>query len=89
MTLVVTIKNGDFKWSRDGQLILKDINVSIPKGKLVAVVGRVGSGKSSILSAILSDMYRMRGSVRSWWFVGLHSTSGLDPEQEFEGKHSV
>lgn len=32
---------------------LSDISFKIPKGDLLAVVGRVGSGKSSLLSALL------------------------------------
>jgi ABC-type multidrug transport system fused ATPase/permease subunit len=35
---------------------LKDINLSIPRGSLTVIVGTVGSGKSSLLSAITGDM---------------------------------
>lgn len=37
------------------------ITVTIPKGKLVAVVGQVGSGKSSLLSAFLGEMEKLDG----------------------------
>uniref|UniRef100_A0AAY5EIB0 ABC-type glutathione-S-conjugate transporter n=1 Tax=Electrophorus electricus TaxID=8005 RepID=A0AAY5EIB0_ELEEL len=39
------------------------ISVRIPRGTLVAVVGHVGSGKSSLLSAILGETERRSGSV--------------------------
>ena len=39
--------------------------MSVPEGKLVAVVGQVGSGKSSLVSALLGDMEVMAGQVRS------------------------
>ena len=42
---------------------LSDMNLVIPKGALVAVVGAVGSGKSSFLSAILGEMHAQTGSV--------------------------
>jgi ABC-type hemin transport system ATPase subunit len=32
-------------------------------GKLVAVVGLIGSGKSSLLSSILGEMERVTGTV--------------------------
>lgn len=37
--------------------VLKDINMKIRKGSAVAIVGKIGSGKSSLLSAILGDLY--------------------------------
>jgi len=43
---------------------LFDINLSIEKSSLTAVVGRVGQGKSSLLSALIGDMYKRTGSVK-------------------------
>lgn len=40
---------------------LKSINIRINSGKLIAIIGTVGSGKSSLLSAILGEMQRQRG----------------------------
>lgn len=37
--------------------------MSVPKGSLVAVVGTVGSGKSSLLSAMLGEMEKNEGNV--------------------------
>ncbi|KAI8927875.1 P-loop containing nucleoside triphosphate hydrolase protein [Entophlyctis helioformis] len=41
---------------------LEDVNLSIPRGSLVAVVGSVGSGKSSFLSALIGGMRKTAGS---------------------------
>ena len=38
------------------KISLKSINLSIKKGEFVAIIGEVGSGKSSLLSSILGDM---------------------------------
>uniref|UniRef100_A0ABI0P209 ATP binding cassette subfamily C member 13 n=1 Tax=Bos taurus TaxID=9913 RepID=A0ABI0P209_BOVIN len=40
------------------------LNIKIPEGALVAVVGQVGSGKSSVLSAILGEMEKLKGIVQ-------------------------
>lgn len=38
--------------------VLKNLNISIPKGKLVAIIGDVGSGKSSFIYSLLGEMVR-------------------------------
>ncbi|KAM7127615.1 multidrug resistance-associated protein 1-like isoform 1-T1 [Ciconia maguari] len=53
-----------FRWEKNGLPVLKNLNVSIPEGSLVAVVGQVGSGKSSFLSAILGEMEKLEGTVQ-------------------------
>ncbi|XP_062388680.1 multidrug resistance-associated protein 1 [Sardina pilchardus] len=59
----VTIENGTFSWAKDGPPCLRRINVRVPRGSLVAVVGHVGSGKSSLLSAMLGETERRKGHV--------------------------
>ncbi|RNA33218.1 multidrug resistance-associated 1 isoform X1 [Brachionus plicatilis] len=43
------------------EVVFRGINCSIPRQKLVAVVGKVGCGKSSFLSSILGEMYKTKG----------------------------
>ncbi|CAG8455262.1 7608_t:CDS:2, partial [Dentiscutata heterogama] len=42
---------------------LFNINVSIPHGKLIAIVGSVRSGKSSLLTALVGEMKKIKGEV--------------------------
>lgn len=42
---------------------LTNMNFSIGRNELVAVIGGVGSGKSSLLAALAGDMRRTRGDV--------------------------
>lgn len=42
---------------------LKDVNLDIPRGRLCAIVGPVGSGKSSLLSGLLGEMKQLAGTV--------------------------
>ncbi|NXK74901.1 MRP1 protein, partial [Amazona guildingii] len=53
-----------FCWEKNGVPVLKNLSVSIPEGSLVAVVGEVGSGKSSFLSAVLGEMEKLEGIVQ-------------------------
>ncbi|CAG0899775.1 unnamed protein product [Darwinula stevensoni] len=57
------IENGRFTWAPEDPPVLKDIQLQIPAGKLVPIVGQVGSGKSSLLSAFLGDMEKLSGVV--------------------------
>ena len=58
----VRIENASFAWADESQSAdLKNINVTVKKGSLIAVVGVVGSGKSSLLSAMLGEMKRTEG----------------------------
>jgi ATP-binding cassette subfamily C (CFTR/MRP) protein 1 len=45
--------HGDFSWDPDKQPALTDLALSIPKGTFVAVVGPTGSGKTSLIAAML------------------------------------
>jgi ABC-type multidrug transport system fused ATPase/permease subunit len=44
-------------------MCLKDLSFSIEEGSLVAIVGPVGSGKSSLLAALTGEMQLLSGSV--------------------------
>jgi ABC-2 type transport system ATP-binding protein len=48
---------------RDGQTILKDITMSIPKGSVVGLVGRNGAGKSSLLRCLVGLMEPNSGTA--------------------------
>lgn len=42
---------------------VRDINMRVPRGSLVAIVGRVGSGKSSLLQGLIGEMRRVSGCL--------------------------
>ncbi|KAI0210104.1 Multidrug resistance-associated protein 1 [Lamellibrachia satsuma] len=60
---VITIDNGVFSWSQSEDPVLKNINLNVPRGSLVAIVGQVASGKSSLVSALLGEMQLVEGHV--------------------------
>uniref|UniRef100_A0A669CGU8 Canalicular multispecific organic anion transporter 2 n=1 Tax=Oreochromis niloticus TaxID=8128 RepID=A0A669CGU8_ORENI len=59
----ITVVNGKFTWGKDDAPVLHNINVMVPQGSLLAVVGHVGCGKSSLISALLGDMEKVEGEV--------------------------
>ncbi|PSR85992.1 ABC transporter C family member 4 like [Actinidia chinensis var. chinensis] len=62
---VVEVKDGTFSWDDEGEeQVVKNLNLEIKKGELAAIVGTVGSGKSSFLSAILGEMHKLSGKVK-------------------------
>lgn len=51
---VLSITNGEFSWSKnEKEPILQDIDLTVKKGELVAVLGQAGAGKASIQPAFL------------------------------------
>ncbi|XP_067013510.2 ATP-binding cassette sub-family C member Sur, partial [Anabrus simplex] len=60
----VLVQNGCFTWSSDTyKSVITLPTLSVPKGKLTVIVGRVGSGKTSLLSALLGEMHTLTGHV--------------------------
>ncbi|MCY7148069.1 ABC transporter ATP-binding protein/permease [Streptococcus gordonii] len=51
LTESVEIKHVDFSYV-EGKPILKDVSISAPKGKMTAVVGPTGSGKTTIMNLL-------------------------------------
>ncbi|OLL26952.1 Metal resistance protein YCF1 [Neolecta irregularis DAH-3] len=60
----ISIENGTFRWIRNSpNPTLQDINFTARKGDLSCIVGRVGCGKTSLISAMLGEMHKDSGNV--------------------------
>ncbi|XP_067675078.1 multidrug resistance-associated protein 1-like [Haliotis asinina] len=57
------ITDGTFQWNSEQGPNLKNINLTVEERQLVAIVGQVGSGKSSLVSAILGEMEKLQGQI--------------------------
>lgn len=59
----VQFSDATFSWEEDANPAVNNVNLDIKEGKLVAVVGGVGSGKSSLVSAMLGEMDHVGGYI--------------------------
>uniref|UniRef100_A0A8C2XQZ4 ATP-binding cassette, sub-family C (CFTR/MRP), member 2 n=1 Tax=Cyclopterus lumpus TaxID=8103 RepID=A0A8C2XQZ4_CYCLU len=66
----ISICDGSFAWEREA-----NVSLDIKPGRLVAVVGAVGSGKSSLMSALLGEMYSTKG------FINIQGSLAFVPQQ--------
>lgn len=65
-TFALSMTNVTAKWRDDSQDdTLRNVNLIVPHGSLVIVVGQVGSGKSSLLQAILQELPLTSGTIES------------------------
>ncbi|CAI5445243.1 unnamed protein product [Caenorhabditis angaria] len=73
----VVFKNASLNWKGAQEpAVIKNLSATIKSGQLIAIVGGVGGGKSSILSAILDEMCLLEGKVKvggSLAYVPQHS----------------
>ena len=71
----VKVENVSFGWNI-GQESLKNIELDIKKGQLVAVVGKVGAGKSSLLSGLLGEMHKLNDGL-----ININGSTAYVPQQ--------
>lgn len=67
------IENGTFQWEKETKnekkeefqkFSIKGINLNIEAGSSVVIVGKVGSGKTSILLALMDELVKTEGTVK-------------------------
>jgi ABC-type bacteriocin/lantibiotic exporter with double-glycine peptidase domain len=57
------LTKASFAWDPAAEPVLQELEVVVGRGELVAVVGRVGAGKSSLLGAILGELGLVGGGL--------------------------
>ncbi|EGG17998.1 ABC transporter C family protein [Cavenderia fasciculata] len=60
--VAIKIEGATMEWE-SGKETLKNINLTVNQGELIAIVGQVGSGKSSLVSSLVGDLSNPAGSI--------------------------
>ena len=68
---IIELKNVNIY--KSGNLVLNNVNISVDKGEFVYLVGKTGTGKSSLLKTLYGDLELTEGEG---WVVG-HNLKGL------------
>ena len=59
----IRINDVSYSYSQKGKMVLRNIHMSISKGEQIAIVGRTGSGKSTITKLIIGMVNPTQGEV--------------------------
>ncbi|KAJ2512704.1 Multidrug resistance-associated protein 1, partial [Coemansia sp. RSA 2049] len=70
----ILVDGCDFNWKKK-KAVIKDISLSVGDGELVAVVGKTGSGKSSLLLSICGEVERTKGTGAVFGSIALMEQS--------------
>jgi ATP-binding cassette subfamily B protein len=65
----IVFENISFQYNKLSDLVLRDINLTIPKGKVTAIVGTSGSGKTTLVKLILGFYEATHGNIRVGGFL--------------------
>ena len=72
----ILVENVNLGWSKSEEF-LSNISMKVKKGSLVAIVGKVGSGKSSLLAGLLNQMHKLNESGK----IRIDGKIALVPQQ--------
>lgn len=72
----IILENLCFKYNELSENVLNNINLTIPKQKITAIVGTSGSGKTTLVKLLLGFYEAQKGSVKIGNFSFLHLHKG-------------
>ena len=61
---MIRINTSDLEVGYGKKTIIKNINIDIQKGEIVALIGPNGAGKSTILKSITKQLKRISGDIK-------------------------
>lgn len=86
----IEIKNLSFTYPENGVKALDNINIKIKKGETLAIIGKTGSGKTTLANLIMRMYDATAGSIaydnidiKDYAISSLHTQIGFVPQQVF------
>ncbi|TVQ80533.1 MAG: ABC transporter ATP-binding protein [Bradymonadales bacterium] len=71
----IEIQNLYFRYESEGPWVIENLSLEVPSGNQLGIVGRSGTGKSTLLAMILGVLEPNRGSIR---------IDGMSPKDYFQ-----
>ena len=59
----VTFENVSFHFDDSDEALLKDVSFDVPRGETVAIIGKTGSGKSTLMNLLIRMLENQEGSI--------------------------
>jgi len=92
----IEIKNLSFSYHGAEEIVLDDINLSIPKGHTLGIIGKTGSGKSTLVNLLLK-MYNVPNGkiifdgidINDYQLKALRDSFGFVPQDNFLFNDSI
>ncbi|WP_297421179.1 ABC transporter ATP-binding protein [Clostridium sp.] len=86
----IKIKNLSFSYPESKEVVLRNINLTIPKGHTLGIIGRTGSGKSTLVSLLLRMYNVPKGKIffdnvdiNEYGLRALRNSFGFVPQDNF------
>lgn len=92
----IQIKNLSFSYPDSKEIVLSDINLIIPQGHTLGIIGKTGSGKSTLVNLLLKMYNVQRGKIffggkdiNDYQFNTLRDSFGYVPQDNFLFNDSI
>lgn len=60
----IEVDSVDYSYPNSEEVVLKDIDITVPRGSVVALVGATGAGKTTLVDLILGLLEPTRGTIK-------------------------
>ncbi len=92
----IELRNVGFKYPASDRWVLHELNLAVPPGERLAIVGRTGAGKSTLLALLARLFDPTEGAVlvggkdaREWTRADLRRVFGIVPQESFLFSDSI